>query len=73
MVLAPLMAYIAFKVKRDSPGPVLFRQIRLGTDMKEFEALKFRTMKVDTDPAAHREYVRRSMSTAARGRGERPL
>ena len=32
--------------------------------MKEFEAFKFRTMKVDTDPAAHREYVRRSMSSA---------
>jgi exopolysaccharide biosynthesis polyprenyl glycosylphosphotransferase len=65
LLLAPLMAYFAFKIKRDSSGPALFRQTRLGTDMKEFEALKFRTMKVDTDPAAHREYVRRSMSAAA--------
>jgi exopolysaccharide biosynthesis polyprenyl glycosylphosphotransferase len=65
LLAAPLMAYIALRIKRDSPGPVLFRQTRLGTDMKEFEALKFRTMKVDTDPAAHREYVRGLMSTAA--------
>jgi lipopolysaccharide/colanic/teichoic acid biosynthesis glycosyltransferase len=33
--------------------------------MKEFTALKFRTMKVDTDASAHREYIRRIMSTAA--------
>ena len=64
LVLAPVMACIAFKVRRDSPGPALFRQTRLGTNMKEFQAFKFRTMKVDTDPAAHREYVRRSMSAA---------
>ena len=65
MLAAPAMAYIALRIKRDSPGPIFFRQTRLGTDMKEFEALKFRTMKVDTDPAAHREYVRRLMSTSA--------
>jgi exopolysaccharide biosynthesis polyprenyl glycosylphosphotransferase len=64
LLLAPLMAYIAFKIRHDSSGPALFRQTRLGTDMKEFEALKFRSMKVDTDPAAHRDYVRRSMSAA---------
>jgi exopolysaccharide biosynthesis polyprenyl glycosylphosphotransferase len=63
-VLAPVMAYIALRVSRDSPGPVLFRQTRLGTGMKEFTALKFRTMKVDTDSEAHREYIRRTMTSA---------
>ena len=69
IALAPLMAYIAIRVRRDSPGPILFRQTRLGDGMKEFEALKFRTMKADTDPAAHRDYIRRSMSSAVAAEG----
>jgi lipopolysaccharide/colanic/teichoic acid biosynthesis glycosyltransferase len=69
IALAPLMAYIAIRVRRDSPGPILFRQIRLGEGMKEFQALKFRTMKADTDPTAHRDYIRRSMSSATTAEG----
>jgi lipopolysaccharide/colanic/teichoic acid biosynthesis glycosyltransferase len=63
LLLAPVMAYIALRVRRDSPGPVLFRQTRLGTGMNEFTALKFRTMKVDTDPEAHREFIRQTMAS----------
>jgi exopolysaccharide biosynthesis polyprenyl glycosylphosphotransferase len=58
LALAPLLAYIAFRIKRDSPGPVFFRQTRLGLNMREFTALKFRTMKVDTDQDEHRRYIR---------------
>jgi len=54
---APLMAFIAWRVKHDSPGPVFFRQVRLGLGMREFTALKFRTMKVDTDQDEHRKYI----------------
>ncbi len=49
IVLFPLMAYIAVRIRRDSPGPVLVRQTRLGAFMKEFTALEFRTMRVDTN------------------------
>ena len=71
IVLSPLMVYIAIRIWRDSPGPVLFRQTRLGIGMKEFTALKFRTMKIDTDQETHREYIRKTMSlrTAAEGNG----
>jgi exopolysaccharide biosynthesis polyprenyl glycosylphosphotransferase len=65
IIVSPLMAYIALRIRRDSPGPVFFRQTRLGAGMKEFTALKFRTMKADTDTEAHREYIRRTMSSAA--------
>jgi exopolysaccharide biosynthesis polyprenyl glycosylphosphotransferase len=65
LVAAPLLAYIAIRIRRDSPGPVLFRQTRLGMDMNEFSALKFRTMAVGTDDAAHREFIRATMSTSA--------
>ena len=38
------MLIIAIAIKMDSPGPVLFRQERLGKGMKEFRICKFRTM-----------------------------
>lgn len=62
---APIFALAAFRIKRDSPGPVLFRQTRLGEGMREFTALKFRTMKVDTDDSAHREFIKATMSSKA--------
>ena len=65
----PLFAYAAWRIKRESPGPVLFRQRRLGMGMKEFTALKFRTMRADTDDAPHREYIRQTMSAHATPNG----
>ena len=43
-VLSPLLILVALLVKRDSPGPVLFRQERVGQDGIPFMVLKFRTM-----------------------------
>ena len=65
VALAPLLAYIALRIRLDSQGPVLFRQTRLGTHMKEFTVLKFRTMKVDTDESVHRSYIQQTMSPTA--------
>jgi lipopolysaccharide/colanic/teichoic acid biosynthesis glycosyltransferase len=65
LVLAsPLFAYFAWKIKCDSPGPVFFRQGRLGQDMQPFDVLKFRTMRMETDEAPHREYVQSIMDTS---------
>lgn len=64
-VMWPLFLYIALRVRRDSPGPVFFRQTRLGIGMREFTALKFRTMRVDTDDSSHREYIRQTMTSSA--------
>jgi exopolysaccharide biosynthesis polyprenyl glycosylphosphotransferase len=63
--LAPALALIALWIKLDSPGPVLFRQTRLGRRMQEFTMLKFRTMSVDTDDNAHREYIRQILDPGA--------
>jgi exopolysaccharide biosynthesis polyprenyl glycosylphosphotransferase len=60
-VLAPLMLVIAFLIRRDSHGPVFFRQTRLGMDLHEFTLLKFRTMHEGTDETPHREYIRQIM------------
>ena len=48
--LAPLLLAIAAAVKLGSPGPVLFRQRRIGRDGREFEMLKFRSMRPGGTP-----------------------
>ena len=58
VLLSPLMALIALGIKLYSPGPVLFRQQRVGKDGAEFSCLKFRSMKQDTDSSLHRRHTR---------------
>lgn len=49
IVLAPLLVFIAAGIKLTSPGPVLFRQTRIGMNKQPFEMLKFRSMRVADD------------------------
>jgi exopolysaccharide biosynthesis polyprenyl glycosylphosphotransferase len=49
IAVAPVMAMIAVAIKLDSPGPVLFRQLRIGRGGEPFRIFKFRTMVADAD------------------------
>ncbi len=49
VLLSPLLAAIAVAVKRSSPGPVLYRQERMGLNGQTFDILKFRSMPVDAE------------------------
>jgi len=51
-VVLPLMAIVALIQRRQSPGPIFFRQDRVGENGKIFQILKFRTMKVENDNEA---------------------
>ncbi|MBI3665383.1 MAG: sugar transferase, partial [Acidobacteria bacterium] len=44
VLLAPLLALIAIAIRLDSPGPVMFRQLRAGRNGRRFRMRKFRTM-----------------------------
>jgi exopolysaccharide biosynthesis polyprenyl glycosylphosphotransferase len=49
VVLAPVIVACALAIKLDSPGPVFFRQRRVGRDDRPFHVFKFRSMHVDAD------------------------
>jgi exopolysaccharide biosynthesis polyprenyl glycosylphosphotransferase len=65
VLTAPLFAWIAFRIKRDSPGPIFFKQERVGFNAEPFTVLKFRTMGCEVDDQAHRDYIRDTMTSAA--------
>ena len=49
LVIWPVLLLIAVAIKIDDPGPVFYRQVRVGRNGKEFRIYKFRTMVVDAD------------------------
>lgn len=48
LVLSPVLLILVIAIKLDSPGPVLFKQKRVGIHKTHFNILKFRTMRIDT-------------------------
>ena len=49
ILFSPVLCAVAVLVKLTSPGPVFFRQLRMGLDGQAFEMLKFRSMKLDAE------------------------
>jgi len=52
VLAAPLVLLVALAVRLSSPGPVLYRQARVGKSGRHFDLLKFRTMRVDAEAAS---------------------
>jgi exopolysaccharide biosynthesis polyprenyl glycosylphosphotransferase len=67
ILFSPFFLAIALLVKLTSPGPVLFRQERIGLYGKKFTFLKFRTMQVNNDPRVHEEYVKKLIAGTIEG------
>jgi lipopolysaccharide/colanic/teichoic acid biosynthesis glycosyltransferase len=67
IVASPLLLLLWGLVRSTSAGPVLFRQERVGRDMRPFIMLKLRTMHVDNDDKAHRAYVTSMLSGEQEG------
>jgi exopolysaccharide biosynthesis polyprenyl glycosylphosphotransferase len=53
VLLSPILAIVAVAVRVDSPGPVLFRQRRIGLNGREFTLYKFRSMRVGAEDELH--------------------
>lgn len=67
-LFAPVLLAVFVAVKWTSPGPALFRQVRVGRRGEPFMMLKFRTMHVNAGQGIHRDYV----SWFIRSSGQRP-
>ena len=53
VLLSPVYAFVAYKVRKNLGSPVLFRQVRPGLNGKPFEMIKFRSMKDAVDAQGH--------------------
>ncbi len=75
LLFSPLILLVALGIKLHSPGPVFYRQKRIGMGGRPFEMLKFRSMKAGSDGQAHRDHVRRLIreDTQPRDLGNRSL
>jgi lipopolysaccharide/colanic/teichoic acid biosynthesis glycosyltransferase len=68
IVSTPILIIAAALVRLTSPGPALFRQIRIGLHERPFTMFKLRTMHADSDDRAHREFnVRELLGIAGPG------
>jgi lipopolysaccharide/colanic/teichoic acid biosynthesis glycosyltransferase len=57
VIFLPLVVLIAIAIRLDSPGPVIFRQERLGRAMEPFTVCKFRTMRNGVSQDVHEAFV----------------
>ncbi len=57
LILSPVLLVLAILIKLHSPGPVIFRQARVGKDGRPFTFLKFRSMRHNADVSIHRDHV----------------
>ncbi|MCS7078468.1 MAG: sugar transferase [Chloracidobacterium sp.] len=76
IVLSPVLAAIAIAIRRESPGPIFYRQERVGMDGRTFQMLKFRSMYADATDEIHRRLMVETIrypSRANRGTRGKPL
>jgi Undecaprenyl-phosphate glucose phosphotransferase len=60
------MALIAVLIKLTSPGPIFYKQVRVGMDQKEFQMLKFRTMTIDAEKEGSPQWTQNNDSRRTR-------
>jgi lipopolysaccharide/colanic/teichoic acid biosynthesis glycosyltransferase len=70
LVLSPILLVVAILVRRDSRGPAIFRQERIGRNLKPFRVAKFRTMRQGVAADPHRAYVEEMIREESEAEGE---
>jgi exopolysaccharide biosynthesis polyprenyl glycosylphosphotransferase len=59
ILLFPFLLIIGILIKLDSPGPVFYKQTRVGENGRQFQMFKFRSMHTNADPEIHKAHVTR--------------
>lgn len=73
LVLSPVLLAAALAIKLVSPGPVFFKQVRIGRGGAPFQLWKLRTMKVDADAAVHQNHVIELIRSAQEDGAAKPM
>lgn len=69
VLLLPVLLAAAVAIRLDSPGPALYRGVRIGRGGIRFTAFKLRSMRTDTDDRVHEQYLREALHGDARRHG----
>jgi lipopolysaccharide/colanic/teichoic acid biosynthesis glycosyltransferase len=67
VLMGPLLLVVALMIRLDSRGPAIYRQRRLGRQLKPFSVAKFRTMHEGAGAQRHREHVHQMIATGEAG------
>ncbi|MBA2175356.1 sugar transferase [Halobacillus locisalis] len=68
LIILPLFIIVIILIKVTMPGPIFFKQDRVGKDKKAFQILKFRTMKVDTEAEKNLDFSKDKNRLTTSGR-----
>lgn len=63
LILSPVFLFTALYIKLVSPGPIFFKQKRIGYRGRFFTMFKFRTMKVNNNNSVHKEYAKQFINS----------
>lgn len=76
LLTSPLWAIVMLLIKRESSGPALYKQERVGMDGRLFQMYKFRSMRTDVDDSIHREVMKATIAdphAANQGSSDQPI
>jgi lipopolysaccharide/colanic/teichoic acid biosynthesis glycosyltransferase len=73
LCFVPVLALCALAIRLESPGPILFRQRRVGRNGRMFTMLKLRSMYADADVAPHRQYAAAFIRGQAQAHGDQRI
>jgi lipopolysaccharide/colanic/teichoic acid biosynthesis glycosyltransferase len=68
VLLFPLFLIVGIYIKAVSPGPIFFKQKRVGCGGTSFELYKFRTMKLNADASIHKQYLTKLINSSQNSR-----